>query len=626
MEGRRPRNVSQVVEGQFAHRVGSTEAQALAVAADVDANTLWVGNIPPSCAVEEVLRESLRAWLVVEDEGAGDGSDGVIRCTVRKKPGTKEKPNASWALMSFVDSDAMRRASVAKMVVTCPLSGERAVLVTKPSQTKHHLERKVRRMARRLSVEDGALTSTVMTHSADNEEPSTDSAARQPCAPQPEPEAQPEKQPAQPQGDSLIEGTLWLGSIPIEFADDLKVSKALADAGVHGVAKCTVRQKPDGANKKHRSWAFVDFVNPYLKDAALRTTVSVTTAGGVIQLKWATASLKREQGSKEAVLVEHLLAVTKCRWTAPPLPQGKRYHFFLCHHQNSGGDQAHLLCESLTARGFVVWYDNSQQGAHRNIDGMRKGVQESLCLLLFLSGRKEKDGKADGSGVYEGLFTRWFCHEEMSAARAAGLRCIGVKETEAGKGAPDLSLEKARALSGGHAGQAVHPDAAENIFLLDTICFIPFRRELHEKEAMLNEVVRQALCAPVLRTPVTAASVAEGTPPESKAQRRDGAETRVEMDSDGGPPPGDTGGIYAHLISMKLLGRPARTYASKLIAEGYDTVEAVDELSLEELRDDFGVLKGHLKTIERYRNVALGAPSAATTVAKPVAEDDGAHE
>ena len=36
----------------------------------------------------------------------------------------------------------------------------------------------------------------------------------------------------------------------------------------------------------------------------------------------------------------------------PSLPPGKRYHFFICHHQGSGGDQAHLLCMLLENKGY----------------------------------------------------------------------------------------------------------------------------------------------------------------------------------------------------------------------------------------------------------------------------------
>ena len=91
-----------------------------------------------------------------------------------------------------------------------------------------------------------------------------------------------------------------------------------------------------------------------------------------------------------------------------------------------------------------------------------------------------------------------------------------------------------------------------------------------------------------------------------------------------GPPPGDEGGVYAHLVAMELLHKPAYEYAVRLIEDGYDTVKAVDALSLEELKDDVGVKKGHLKAIERYRNPTGGATSpspAAAAAAAPVAAE-----
>jgi hypothetical protein len=90
----------------------------------------------------------------------------------------------------------------------------------------------------------------------------------------------------------------------------------------------------------------------------------------------------------------------------PALPASKRYHFFLCHHQGSGGDQAYSLFLLLTARGYKVWYDNGQAASSRNLQGMRKGVTESVCLLVFLSSRHETADHPDANGLYEGPFTR----------------------------------------------------------------------------------------------------------------------------------------------------------------------------------------------------------------------------
>ena len=179
-----------------------------------------------------------------------------------------------------------------------------------------------------------------------------------------------------------------------------------------------------------------------------------------------------------------------------PLRRGKKYHFFICHHQGSGGDQANMLCQDLKSWGFKVWYDNDQPADQRNLKGMRKGVEDSECLLIFLSGRKETDGQADPAGDYEGPFTRWFCHEEMHAARRHGLSIIGVMETDDRCGKPDFRLEKSRALTG-KSGLPMNVHAADNVHLLDVdnVRHIPLRRQQHEMQGMLDEIVRQRLGA-----------------------------------------------------------------------------------------------------------------------------------
>eukprot|EP01047_Picozoa_sp_COSAG01_P055480 COSAG01_NODE_6182_length_3805_cov_3.174852_2_plen_113_part_00 len=83
------------------------------------------------------------------------------------------------------------------------------------------------------------------------------------------------------------------------------------------------------------------------------------------------------------------------------LPNGKKYHFFICHHQGSGGNQARILYDQLQARGIKVWYDNEQPATERNLDGMRRGVQNSMTLLIFLSGRFETHGQPDKNGECE---------------------------------------------------------------------------------------------------------------------------------------------------------------------------------------------------------------------------------
>jgi hypothetical protein len=93
------------------------------------------------------------------------------------------------------------------------------------------------------------------------------------------------------------------------------------------------------------------------------------------------------------------------------LPPGKDYHFFICHHQGSGGNQAKILSQQLTEIGCKVWYDNAMRSSDRNLEGMRRGVRASVSML-----------PDPHHGEYEGTFTRPFCHEEMHEALEAGLK------------------------------------------------------------------------------------------------------------------------------------------------------------------------------------------------------------
>lgn len=175
-----------------------------------------------------------------------------------------------------------------------------------------------------------------------------------------------------------------------------------------------------------------------------------------------------------------------------PLPKGKKYHFFVCHHQGSGGDQANILFNGLERMGFKVWWDNGQAANERTLQGMKRGVRDSMCLLIFLSGRKETAGQGDINGQYEGPFTRWFCHEEMATAQDNNLVFVGVMEQDERHGKADMAQERLRARTGGLGGGPVHLEHVErNLRLLDDVCFIPFERQAHLMPAMLQEIARQ---------------------------------------------------------------------------------------------------------------------------------------
>ncbi len=176
----------------------------------------------------------------------------------------------------------------------------------------------------------------------------------------------------------------------------------------------------------------------------------------------------------------------------PKPPPGKKHHFFICHHQGSGGDQAMNLAKDLKGLGFKVWYDNGVDANERNLQGMQKGVRESMALLIFLSGRKESKGQPDPEGLYEGPFTRPYCNEEMHAAHEAKVGFLGVKEDDPRHGKPDFKQEKTRALHGKDEGP-VSAHAEHNVRLLDSVCFTTFEREAHLIPAMHQEILRQFL-------------------------------------------------------------------------------------------------------------------------------------
>ena len=170
----------------------------------------------------------------------------------------------------------------------------------------------------------------------------------------------------------------------------------------------------------------------------------------------------------------------------------RKYDFFICHHQGSGGLQARSLSDDLTRRGYTVWLDNKVDRSERTLDGMCRGVQSSRNIIIILTGRYEiyntgnPCGPDSNGATYQSPFSRWFCHEELKTARAAHVNIMGVQEMDQRFSKPDFGLCKASA--GGHVATVVEA----NLKLLDDICFIPLHAEKHERSAMLEEIEKQA--------------------------------------------------------------------------------------------------------------------------------------
>ena len=83
-----------------------------------------------------------------------------------------------------------------------------------------------------------------------------------------------------------------------------------------------------------------------------------------------------------------------------PLPEGCKYHFFICKHEKYGANGAMNIYYELERRGYKVWISNGVEGP--NLTTMQEAVRSSVCILLFLT---------------HGIFTRpWCMHLELYEA------------------------------------------------------------------------------------------------------------------------------------------------------------------------------------------------------------------
>lgn len=83
-----------------------------------------------------------------------------------------------------------------------------------------------------------------------------------------------------------------------------------------------------------------------------------------------------------------------------PLPEGCKYHFFICKHEKYGASGAMNVYYELERRGYKVWISNGVEGP--NLTTMQEAVRLSVCVLVFLT---------------HGIFTRpWCMHLELFEA------------------------------------------------------------------------------------------------------------------------------------------------------------------------------------------------------------------
>jgi len=145
-----------------------------------------------------------------------------------------------------------------------------------------------------------------------------------------------------------------------------------------------------------------------------------------------------------------------------PDPDAREFDLFLNHAQHTGADQAKTLYLLLQAAGVKVWYD--MHASDLTTQGMRQGIRNSRCILLFLS---------------DGTMARPFCQKEQRWAKKYGLGFIGVMETDARHGQVDLSKEELRA-----------PSDLRHLVSGD-IEFLKYERRAHQAQAMVQEIIER---------------------------------------------------------------------------------------------------------------------------------------
>ena len=139
------------------------------------------------------------------------------------------------------------------------------------------------------------------------------------------------------------------------------------------------------------------------------------------------------------------------------------YHTFLPYAQADAIDQCGVLQSQLALHGVKTWWDQVLQGALTE-DAMRDGVTHARTYLLFLS---------------KTVFARPFVLMELRRALELQHAIIFVHETdERNQGYERLEVLISK------APEEVRP-------LFRRVESVPYRRRLHEREAMVAELARR---------------------------------------------------------------------------------------------------------------------------------------
>ena len=92
------------------------------------------------------------------------------------------------------------------------------------------------------------------------------------------------------------------------------------------------------------------------------------------------------------------------------------------------GDQSCIAKEGLGGLVCKVWHGNDQHAANRNLARMEEGVSNTPCLLVLMSGRRERSSMPNPTGTYAPL--QWRPRQLCVCARACA-RVLGGRELHA---------------------------------------------------------------------------------------------------------------------------------------------------------------------------------------------------
>jgi GTPase SAR1 family protein len=147
-----------------------------------------------------------------------------------------------------------------------------------------------------------------------------------------------------------------------------------------------------------------------------------------------------------------------------PLPEGKRFHFFLSHKQQGADGYAALVKEKLKALGYSCWIDTEQTADRK---GMEAGVEGSVCVLLFL---------------FKGTLHRPYRLFELRLARAYGVPVIALLEGDHYRETYSSVLDLQSAFDSGELPADPKPvvDKADFNFF--------YRRQQHEHALMISRL------------------------------------------------------------------------------------------------------------------------------------------